>query len=587
MPSDTAHPNKLQYQVFHGPNLLTEFPMVLAHFSFADAGIDIRRPIEDDEIERLRPMLPPALHRVLQPAAFRKSLPVFIAHLANALQQLRTGLAIRSVSGVKSAQAGHAGVGYVTPAGAVNALEYAVAAGALIKGLIPADELKARTATTLRQQRILQPGPRRGAIFNAAIKLGIPFHSLDDRAGMTVLGQGCHSLLVDADADTGGTGSYPESEHRRSDHEVVKLMGYPATARYQVATLEAAMAAVEKLGFPVVIKSTDSAQDETANAPLHTAADLEEAYRGKSGTAVLLERPASGTRYRIIVSNGQVIAAIGNIPAHVTGDGTSTVAELIARENAARPEEPKERGLLTDIPVNDALRHALASRSLSLASVPSPGEQVFLHRAPAMATGGTIVDVIDELHPDTRAMCIDIARNLRACALGIDFVTTDIARSWRAGGAVVATHRSAALFDGPTLPLLHHCFAGRGADQGRIPVTLVISDNEEKYQPFAELARESEGIGYADGERLILNGAERQPPGDQPNLYCGSLLLDPECLELVARVPLRWIAAHGLPLDQFHTCLVDGEISALPENSALLERLMPLLRSRSNRLELV
>ena len=57
--------------------------------------------------------------------------------------------------------------------------------------------------------------------------------------------------------------------------------------------------------------------------------------RVKAGTAaIVVERYLTGKDYRILVVDKRVVAVAERVPAHVVGDGVSTVGELIDVANA-------------------------------------------------------------------------------------------------------------------------------------------------------------------------------------------------------------------------------------------------------------
>src|SRR5215469_7759447 len=74
---------------------------------------------------------------------------------------------------------------------------------------------------------------------------------------------------------------------------------------------------------------------------------------------------------------------------------------------------------------------------LTPASVPESGRHVALKRTANVSTGGTAIDVTDEVHPDNRAILERAATAMELSVVGIDFLIEDIGRSWREAGGVV------------------------------------------------------------------------------------------------------------------------------------------------------
>ena len=78
--------------------------------------------------------------------------------------------------------------------------------------------------------------------------------------------------------------------------------------------------------------------------------------------SVLVETYIAGKDYRVLVVNGRVVAVAERVPAHVVGDGTHTVAELVAITNADPRRGVGHEKVLTRIRFNDAAI-ALAARA--------------------------------------------------------------------------------------------------------------------------------------------------------------------------------------------------------------------------------
>jgi cyanophycin synthetase len=70
-------------------------------------------------------------------------------------------------------------------------------------------------------------------------------------------------------------------------------------------------------------------------------------------------------------------------------------------------------------------------------SVPKAGEVVPLRSTANLSTGGTATDVTDIIHPDNRAMAVRAVRAIGLDVGGVDFLSTNIAESYKAiGGGI-------------------------------------------------------------------------------------------------------------------------------------------------------
>jgi len=152
---------------------------------------------------------------------------------------------------------------------------------------------------------------------------------------------------------------------------------------------------------------------------------------------VVVERWVSGRDYRVLVVNGKVVACAERVPAHVVGDGASPVQELVALANRDPRRGRGHRSPLTLLAIDERAERLLARQGHGARSVPDAGETVALCEVANLSAGGTAVDVTDQVHPDNRTMAVRAALAVGLDVVGVDFLTTDITRSYReAGGAI-------------------------------------------------------------------------------------------------------------------------------------------------------
>jgi cyanophycin synthetase len=142
--------------------------------------------------------------------------------------------------------------------------------------------------------------------------------------------------------------------------------------------------AVEEIGYPLVTKPLDGNQGKGASINITQWKDAEsgfkEAQRFAKGSskAVIVEKYIQGFDYRMLVINGKFVAAAKRTPASVTGDGKSTIKQLIDEVN----KDPR-RGIghekeLTQIHLDKDTYTILENRNLTLESVIPKGEVLYL-----------------------------------------------------------------------------------------------------------------------------------------------------------------------------------------------------------------
>jgi cyanophycin synthetase len=154
------------------------------------------------------------------------------------------------------------------------------------------------------------------------------------------------------------------------------------------------------------------------------ASELEVAYVSaqKVCDSVIVEKTLTGFDFRVLVINGKLVAAALREPAHVVGDGTSSIRQLIDTSNADPRRGIGHERALTTITVDDMTERLLALRGYTVDDVLPAKEKLHLKSTANFSTGGTARDVTDEVHQDVRLMCERIARLVRMDCIGIDIV---------------------------------------------------------------------------------------------------------------------------------------------------------------------
>lgn len=138
---------------------------------------------------------------------------------------------------------------------------------------------------------------------------------------------------------------------------------------------------------------------------------------------VLAEEYIPGDNYRVLVLGDKVLSVIKRIPAHVTGDGNSTIQSLIEKTN-----EIRKQNMLMPIDVDTELMHKLASQELTLESVPDNEETVYLRSNANMSTGGTTEEVLDTVNKYYKDICVQALNALDLEYAGVDLITPDITK---------------------------------------------------------------------------------------------------------------------------------------------------------------
>ncbi len=134
---------------------------------------------------------------------------------------------------------------------------------------------------------------------------------------------------------------------------------------------------------------------------------------------VLIEEYVEGSDLRLVVIDYKLVAAAIRRPAHIIGDGHTSVRDLIERQSRRRAAAT---GGESRIPTDEETERCLAEAGVSFDSVLEAGREVVVRRTANLHTGGTIHDVTDHVHPDLVDAAIRAARAIEIPVTGIDFV---------------------------------------------------------------------------------------------------------------------------------------------------------------------
>ena len=137
---------------------------------------------------------------------------------------------------------------------------------------------------------------------------------------------------------------------------------------------------------------------------------------------VLVEEFVHGRHFRMLVLGDKLIATSERMAAYVTGDGTSTIEQLVEEKNKLLAEKGRDQ-----IKLDKEAEKALETKNLATSSVPKKDEYVPARLNVNMTSGGSTRECLAEVHPDYAKMAISVVRAIGLKFGGIDLITPDIA----------------------------------------------------------------------------------------------------------------------------------------------------------------
>ena len=281
------------------------------------------------------------------------------------------------------------------------------------------------------QRRAL--GPSTASLVEAAEARNIPWLRLN-RHSLIQFGHGRYQRRIQATV-TGNT--YQIAVDLASDKEeanrILADLGLPVPRQALVYNADRAVRAAERIGYPVVIKPLNANHGRGVSTHLETPEEIAIAFEKarEHHRAVIVESFIQGHDHRLLVVNGELVAAAKRVPGHVVGDGKSSVEALVDKVNADPRRGVGHEKVLTRLELDHQAGRLLAERDFTRETIPPEGEVVYLRSTANLSTGGTAIDVTDIIPPDNVDMAIRAIKAIDLDVGGVDFLTTDIARSYR------------------------------------------------------------------------------------------------------------------------------------------------------------
>ncbi|HEX6289627.1 MAG TPA: cyanophycin synthetase [Herpetosiphonaceae bacterium] len=325
-------------------------------------------------------------------------------------------------------------------------------------------------------------GPSTAAIVAAAQARDIPVLRVTPTRSLVQLGYGVYQKRIQA-SETSVTSSIAVDmcQDKALTNQMLRAVGVPVPEGRIVTSADDAWAAAAEIGLPVVVKPAGGNQGKGVSVHLTTEAEVGAAYAiaRRYSHEVLVERMIVGDDYRLLVVNGELVAAARRDPAEVVGDGHHTIAQLVEQVNQDPRRRPGHSSTLTCITLDSSTDLVLAQQGLTSASVPEPGQLVKLRTNCNLSTGGTATDVTDEVHPSNARLARLAAQIMGLDVAGIDALCRDIGRPLaEQDGAIVEVNAA------PGLRMHLHPAQGQPRDVGRPIVEMLYPNNAPSRIPI-------------------------------------------------------------------------------------------------------
>ena len=432
-------------------------------------------------------------------------------------------------------------------------------------GVLDAREVRRAMESFDAQAKLLLPDDVAQALTDHCLGSGIPVHAFLKGQRLWLYGAGSHAQL-------GGRTDTLEDSYigrRASLNKVAGKMfmgtqGAPVLPFRLVETAAELDAAISAVGLPCVIKPLDALRSRGVTAPVRDRAACAkalsralEASRGER--KVMLEAYAPGDPYRLSLVRGSLWRCFRRNRPTVTGDGKSTVRELLRAWNVARPPLSIAGRPTGGAPEDEAFVEMLAYQGLKPDDVPEPGRSVVLRGVPTFETGMTLTDVTDEVHPQVRLLAESVCRAMGLALCGIDYVTEDIRRPPSEGGWFLEANASPGMvalreFGVPFSEIVTQFL---GPKFRSAPVDVIVAPSE-RHPALRSCLRRGPAYGWADEQGVWVG--DLPLGGAMPSWHAFEILARNRLVErIVLTMSPESLQAHGLPSGGARRILLVGD----------------------------
>jgi cyanophycin synthetase len=312
---------------------------------------------------------------------------------------------------------------------------------AIAKALIAGTEydLEADVQQMREIRERVRLGPSTGSIVEEAVARDIPWIRLGKNS-LIQLGYGINQMRFQATITCKTSNIAVDIAcNKEETKRLLDLASIPVANGGICVDDEELNQVIEKIGYPIVIKPLDGNHGKGASINIKNLQDAKAGllYAQTYSRRVIVEKFITGFDFRVLVIDNKLVAAAKREPAHVVGNGSNTIQELIDITNSDPKRGYGHENVLTQIDVDRDTTDLLEKLNYTLQTVPISGETVYLKSTANLSTGGTSVDVTDMMHPENIFICERISRVIGLDVCGVDIMAENLTQPLKENGGCI------------------------------------------------------------------------------------------------------------------------------------------------------
>ncbi|MEH3132990.1 MAG: N-acetylglutaminylglutamine synthetase [Mycolicibacterium neoaurum] len=275
------------------------------------------------------------------------------------------------------------------------------------------------------EEELDQLNPYARIIADEAILRGIAVQVLDAQGGYLQLTHGGTTVTTrESLSELTNAVAMSRCDDKRIARKVVGEAGIVVPQGVTATFGEEDHRFLAKVGS-VVVKPARGEQGAgiTVGVTRHDELDRALQLASKHCPDVLIEERCAGEDLRIVVINGKVIAAAVRRPPEIIGTGKHTVRSLIEAQSRRRAAATQGE---SRIPLDSVTEDTVREAGWEMDDVLPANERLVVRRTANLHTGGTILDVTDDLNPLLAKVAVDAADAIGIPVTGIDLMVPSV-----------------------------------------------------------------------------------------------------------------------------------------------------------------